>query len=183
MDDRNNRPSKRRKRGPGKRASGNDDFGKKASVGTGTAATPGSAGRREKWLRIRVYVCAVIFACLGGLVIRRAFELQVQKSAYFEQQVQKHSNREIELPAWRGRILDRNRKDLAATVEVDSVVCNPRQLSHAPEAVDEIAEALNMDRAKVAKVLAKDKYFAWLKREVTPAQADAVKALHLRGCM
>src|SRR4029079_8037636 len=89
--------------------------------------------------------------------------------------------REIELPPRRGRILDRNGAELASTADVDSIYCNPRQLPDQRDAARRLARVLGLERAELEKKLAQRRYFAWIKRKVTPDEVTAVKALGLPG--
>ena len=80
--------------------------------------------------------------------------------------------REIELPPRRGRILDRNGAELASTADVDSIYCNPRQLPDPRDAARRLARALGLDRAELERKLGQRRFFAWVKRKVTPDEVD-----------
>src|SRR5262249_35487626 len=88
---------------------------------------------------------------------------------------------EIQIPGGRGRILDRNGKELASTVEVESVFGNPRVLVNVPDAIAKLSTALRMDRQQVRNKLQSRRFFTWIKRHVTPEEAAAVRALKLPG--
>src|SRR5262249_12850060 len=85
------------------------------------------------------------------------------------------------LPPRRGRILDRNGAELASTADVDSIYCNPRRLPDARDAARKLAHVLGLERHELEKKLGQRRFFAWVKRKVTPDEAAAVKALQLRG--
>ena len=90
--------------------------------------------------------------------------------------------REIELPPRRGRILDRNGAELTSTADVDSIYCvNPRRFTDVRDAARQLARVLGMDAHELEKRLAQRRYFAWVKRKVTPDEASAVRALALPG--
>ena len=89
--------------------------------------------------------------------------------------------REIELPPRRGRILDRNGAELASTADVDSIYCNPRRFVDVPQASRQLARVLGLDARELEKRLGQRRYFAWVKRKVTPDEVSAVRALALPG--
>jgi cell division protein FtsI (penicillin-binding protein 3) len=136
----------------------------------------------SRWARIRIAVCGVVLTSLFVAVGKRAFNLQVRDADRLRAMAEEQYLREIELPPRRGRILDRNGADLASTADVDSIYCNPRQLPDPREAARKLARLLaGIDRAELEKKLEQRRFFAWVKRKVTPEEAAAVKALGLPG--
>jgi cell division protein FtsI (penicillin-binding protein 3) len=131
---------------------------------------------------VRIAVCGVAFAGLFGAVARRAYRLQVgDESERLRAMAEEQYLREIELPPRRGRILDRNGAELASTADVDSIYCNPRRLSDPRDAAQKLARILGLDRKELAVKLGQRRFFAWVKRKVTPEEVDAVKGLGLPG--
>jgi cell division protein FtsI (penicillin-binding protein 3) len=134
-----------------------------------------------RWTRVRIGVCGAVLACLFIGVAKRAYTLQVRDADRLRGMAEEQYLREIELPPRRGRILDRNGAELASTADVDSIYCNPRQLPDVRDAARRLARALGLDRAELEKKLGQRRYFAWVKRKVTPDEVVAVKALGLPG--
>ncbi|HEY8926955.1 MAG TPA: penicillin-binding protein 2, partial [Polyangia bacterium] len=138
-----------------------------------------------RWTKIRVSVFGVGFAVLFTLVARRAYRLQVGgESARLRGLAEEQYLREVELPPRRGRILDREGGELASTADVDSVFCNPRQLPDPQAAARSLAKVLGLDAKEMKELsarLGQRRFFAWVKRKVTPEEADAVRALELPG--
>ena len=121
--------------------------------------------------------CSSLFAAVG----KRAFNLQVREAERLRAMAEEQYLREVELPPRRGRILDRNGAELASTADVDSIYCNPRRLPDPADAARRLAHVLGMDRRELEKKLEQRRFFAWVKRKVTPDEAAAVKALALPG--
>ncbi|HVV17487.1 MAG TPA: penicillin-binding transpeptidase domain-containing protein [Polyangia bacterium] len=134
-----------------------------------------------RWARVRMAVCGAAFAGLFFAVGKRAYNLQVRDSERLRALAEEQYLREIELPPRRGRILDRNGADLASTADVDSIYCNPRQLPDPREAARRLALVLGLDRGDLEKKLSQRRFFAWVKRRVTPEEAAAVRAMQLPG--
>jgi cell division protein FtsI (penicillin-binding protein 3) len=135
----------------------------------------------SRWTRIRLVACGLIFGALFFAVGKRAFDLQVTQGDRLKVMAEEQYLREIELPPRRGRILDRNGAELASTADVDSIYCNPRRLPDVRDAARRMARALGMDARDLEKKLAQKRYFAWVKRKVTPDEVTAVRALQLPG--
>ena len=83
----------------------------------------------------------------------------------------------------RGHILDRNGRCLAVTTRASSVFANPRAIP-AQQRIGiarELADLLECDAQEVAGRLALPRYFVWIKRKVSGAQAEAVQRASLPG--
>ncbi len=137
-----------------------------------------AAGR---WARVRIALCGAMFVGLFVAVGKRAYTLQVGDADRLRAMAEEQYLREIELPPRRGRILDRNGADLASTADVDSIYCNPRQLPDPEDAARRLSLVLGLDRADLEKKLSQRRFFAWVKRKVTPEEATAVRAMKLPG--
>ncbi len=137
-----------------------------------------AAGR---WARVRIALCGATFVGLFLAVGKRAYNLQVGDADRLRAMAEEQYLREIELPPRRGRILDRNGADLASTADVDSIYCNPRQLPDPRDAARRLSLVLGLDRADLEKKLSQRRFFAWVKRKVTPEEAAAVRAMKLPG--
>lgn len=135
----------------------------------------------SRWTRARIVACGVLFGVMVLWVARQAYTLQVKKSERLKEFADQNYLKSIEIPPSRGRILDRNGKELAATAHVESVFGNPRVLAHVPDAAAKLAKALQVDVREMRRRLESKRYFAWLKRKVTPQEAAAVRALQMPG--
>lgn len=135
------------------------------------------------WTKVRIGLIGVGFLALAVTISRRAYQLQVRESEQLRGWAENNYLREVEIPPKRGRILDRNGEELAATADLDSVYCNPRQLPDRHETVRRLAKALHLDPVDLGKSLDNKsmQYFAWLKRRVTPEESAAVAALQVPG--
>lgn len=87
----------------------------------------------------------------------------------------------ITIPADRGFILDRNGRPLAVTCKVDSVWANPRAISDPQRTSYALSRILRMDARSIYARLTRRRYFIWIKRKVTPAEAQAVVQARLYG--
>ena len=136
----------------------------------------------SRWTKIRIAVFGLGFAVLFCAVGRRAFRLQVGDEAErLRGLAEEQYLREVELPPRRGRILDRNHNELASTADVDSIYCNPRRLPDPTDAARKLSRILGVDFKDLSQKLGQKRFFAWVKRKVTPEEVEAVKKLGLPG--
>ncbi|HZZ83836.1 MAG TPA: penicillin-binding protein [Anaeromyxobacteraceae bacterium] len=141
-----------------------------------------AAGAR--WIAIRLWVVSVLLA--GGLAVvaGRAVQLQVVQQDHLGSLARDQYVRPIELKPRRGLITDRNGATLAADVQAESVFVDPKDFPPEPArgaALTRLARALSIDDAALARRVAASRRFAWARRRVGPAEAEAVRALRLPG--
>ncbi|ATB27826.1 penicillin-binding protein [Melittangium boletus] len=134
-----------------------------------------------KWMRLRVKLLAAFFVCLLVAAFGRAVHLQVVERDKLRGMAQDQYVRQIEIPARRGDIFDRRGTPLAQSVEVDSIWVDPSMLPDVKQASRALARALKLDANDVLGRLTRGRRFAWVKRQVTPREVEAVKSLGLPG--
>lgn len=142
-------------------------------------ASPLLTSRTPVW-RSKFVVGAIALGFVG--LGARAAYIQVVHNDFFQRQGEVRYSRTLELPANRGRILDRNGLILASSVPATSIFAIPEvaKLDAAEEA--QLAKLLGMPQADLAKRLAADdKGFVWLKRQMDPEAAKKIAALQLKG--
>lgn len=87
--------------------------------------------------------------------------------------------------AVRGLILDRQGRELARSVSVDSFFAEPKDIENADEAAASLARVLNIDTVSLTARLKEGKEakrgFVWIARKVEEEQAQAVRGLKLKG--
>ena len=121
---------------------------------------------------------AVAFAGLAG----RAAYIQVFGNEFFQRQGEVRFGRTLELPANRGRILDRNGLILASSVPAPSIWAIPEDVEANKTQLAELARLLAMPLFELNKKLAnEDKTFVWIKRQVDDAIALKIHALGIKG--
>lgn len=89
--------------------------------------------------------------------------------------------RDIPVEAKRGIIYDRNYKELAVSLNVESVFAMPAQVKDPEGAARVLAPILGMEYDTVLRKLTEEEAFVWLRRKVTDEQAIAVRQARLPG--
>jgi cell division protein FtsI (penicillin-binding protein 3) len=143
------------------------------------SASPLLASPTPVW-RSKLIVAGIAlgFAILAG----RAAYVQVLGNDFYQKQGEVRFARTLELPASRGRIMDRNGQVLAYNVPAPSLWAIPEDVQASPEQLAELARLLEMPLADLKQRLSDDdKTFVWLKRQVDDAVAKKIAELGIKG--
>jgi len=130
--------------------------------------------------RARVMLIGLVagFAVLAG----RAVYLQAVRTDFLQEKGDARYSRVLEIPATRGRILDRNGEALAVSTPVKSVWAIPGDVDAGGRDRRKLAALLSMSKTDLDKRLSDTgKDFVYLKRQMAPEAAAAVQALGLKG--
>jgi cell division protein FtsI (penicillin-binding protein 3) len=142
-------------------------------------SNPLLASRTPVW-RSKLVVGAIALAFLG-LGVRAAY-IQVFANGFFQRQGEVRFARTLDIPATRGRILDRNGLILASSVPAPSIWAIPEDVEMDKQQLRVLARLLEMPVGDLTKRLAdEDKTFVWLKRQVDESVAKEVAALNIKG--
>jgi cell division protein FtsI (penicillin-binding protein 3) len=138
--------------------------------------------------RARFWLVCLFFLAWVILIVFRLFWLQVVRHGEFVERAQRQQQRTFEVAPRRGVLYDRNLRELAMTVQVDSIFAVPSEIDDKQAAAHALAAIVHTDpndtqntEEQIAARLAAGHNFAWVARRVTPEVAARVKALPLKG--
>jgi cell division protein FtsI (penicillin-binding protein 3) len=139
--------------------------------------------------RIRFAYVALFFCAWTSLIAVRLGWLQVVRHSDFVHRAALQQQRTFEVAPRRGMLYDRNLRELAVTVQVDSVYAVPSELgdnrASAAEILAEIVHADPNDNfTSQQQMLARfnaSHGFAWVARKIDPEMAERVRELNLKG--
>ena len=142
------------------------------------STSPLLASKTPPWRsRFLVALVGLSFCVLLG----RALYVQIIGTAFFQRQGEIRYARTIDLPASRGRIVDRNGVLLASSIPAPSLWAIPKDLSTDPSQHLALAKLLAMTPAELDNRLDDNPNFVWLRRLTEDQTAKDVLALNLKG--
>ena len=129
----------------------------------------------------RIFILSSFFLIWSVLLISRFVDLQIFQYADLSAKAERQQSRSFEISPQRGTIYDRRGRELAVSVNVDSVFAISSEIADKKQAADMLAQALGLKRQTILTKLKATRGFLWLKRKIDYTEAAKAKALGLRG--
>jgi len=137
--------------------------------------------RTGKYLRLRIWLLAVGFCGVLLVVAARAVQVQLLWGPELTARAKGQYETFVTTSGRRGTILDAHGNPLAVSLELTSVAAHPRQIDDPCKAARRLAPLLGLDTETLARRLAANRSFVWVKRQADPDAVRAVKALEIEG--
>jgi len=138
-------------------------------------------GNIEKKTKIKIYLVLILFIIGFGIVWEKIYNIQILQHGKFLNLSNRQYYRTLSPMPVRGTIYDRAGRELAVSVEADSVYANPFELDDPYKTANIISQTLKVDSSRLIREFNKEKGFIWIKRKVTPDEAEAVESLNIKG--
>jgi cell division protein FtsI (penicillin-binding protein 3) len=144
----------------------------------------------EAWRRTlhpRLTAIAVLFVIWGVAIQARLVHLQVFRHEEFVAKAERQQKQTLEVPALRGDIVDRENRVLATSASIDTIYAVSPEIdnSEKEKTAARLCQALDdcdgKTEAGLYDRLKKRKPFQYVKRHVSPDEAQRVRALALDG--
>lgn len=117
---------------------------------------------------------------LVGIGVRAGY-LQIYRGQWLQDQAEGQVKKELTIHGKRGTIYDARHQAMAVSIETPSIAAYPGSIVNKTKAASLLAKTLGLKPDLVRRKLAGGKHFVWLKRQASPKEAEAVKALKLKG--
>lgn len=131
----------------------------------------------------RSWLFSVIMLVGAGVLLWKAYTLQLVDSEFLKGQGDARSMRVATVAAHRGRINDRHGDPLAVSTPVDSVWVNPKEISRSAEHIPALAEALEQNVETLTQRITRNsqRNFLYVARHLQPADSARVRKLDIPG--
>ncbi|VXB44408.1 penicillin-binding protein 2 [Massilia sp. 9I] len=150
-----------------------------ASKGVAFSKSPVLAVNVPNW-RSRL-VLFVLFSAFVALAVR-ALWLQGVSTQFLQKQGKSRYERVVELPAARGKIMDRHGQVLASSLPVKAVAAFPKEvLKESPDRLAELARLLEMPQSELRAKLDPKRTYVYLKRQVEMDAVEKIEKLKIEG--
>jgi len=138
--------------------------------------------------RTRFWIICLFFLLWAFAIGIRLFMLQVVRHQDYVERAQKQQQRTFEVAPRRGVLYDRNLRELAMTVQVDSIYADPSEIDDKKAAAHILAALVHTDpedakttESEIVARLNAGHNFAWIARRVIPDVSARVHALNMKG--
>ena len=128
-------------------------------------------------LTVALALMAFWFAALGY----RLYDLQVVRYDHYSSIARRQQQDIVELEPPRGTIYDAHGRELAVSVNSESLFANPAVIEDPASAARQLASELGLDRRDLERSLSSSKRFVWVSRKLDPPQVARVRALDIDG--
>jgi cell division protein FtsI/penicillin-binding protein 2 len=134
--------------------------------------------RSPRFRFLLIFCLAVVW--MGAVLARLTF-LQLFSYQEYLTRANRQQERIIEISPMRGVIYDRNGRELAMSIPVDSCFADPEEISDPEMVARLLSRILNKPEDEIEEHLKSSRSFAWIARKITPEQRARIEALNLRG--
>jgi cell division protein FtsI (penicillin-binding protein 3) len=134
---------------------------------------------QERFIRRRLGIVTGILVLCFTMIGVRAVDLQLVRSDKLKLLAEKQRQRQLEVQAPRGQIVDATGRILAESIEVPSIYAIGSEVK--TDRLPEVARILHVRTSELRRRLRNKTGFVWLARQVSPAQAEKIMALNIPG--
>ena len=135
----------------------------------------------QKKLRLRMALMGGVFFLCLGTIVGRAVYLQVIFGPALAAKASDQYEKTIQTSGKRGSIFDRRMREVAVSIETLSLAAYPRKIQNPRATAQAIAPIIKASPKSVVRKLTANRSFVWVKRQITPKEVQAIKALNLEG--
>jgi len=134
-----------------------------------------------KHIRLRISIIGSLFTLFIVIIGAKAMYLQVFRCSWLSQKAADQYEVSFKSSGKRGTIFDRNLRELAISIDVHSIAAHPQKIKDPNGTARSLSKILKINRKVLARKLNSKKKFVWIKRKVTPKEAEAVRKLDVEG--
>jgi len=132
---------------------------------------------RKKRIKILFFILTFIFL----LLIARLVWIQIINNEEYYNKALKQRMKELKVNPDRGKIYDKNGKELAVSIESKTVVGLPKQVKNPTQTAGQLADILSIEHNTLLNRLQRDAYAVYLERKISDKKVSQIRQLNLDG--
>ena len=136
------------------------------------------SSNQHRTIRRNVFGWCGVYLLIFFLLTIRLFWLQVVRHNHYLQEAERYRDREIILPAKRGRLLDRNLAMLAVDDQRPSLFIDPTLVQHPEFVAQQLSPVIARPAEEILATIKHELPFVWVKRHLSPEMYAAVASLN-----
>ena len=137
--------------------------------------------RLLKFQKQKLFLYVLVILAGLGLTMGRLVYIMVFRSEYYEEKAQNLHEREREIKAARGKILDRNGVELAANQSVCTISVIHNQITDPEKVIEVLSDKLGMSEQEIRKRVEKVSSIERIRSNVSKEVGDAILEQGLDG--
>jgi cell division protein FtsI (penicillin-binding protein 3) len=130
-------------------------------------------------IRKRILLVAFLVAIGFFIVTLRVFLIMIVQHNQYMKRAERQHQKTIHIEPLRGTIYDRIGRELAVSVELESLYGVPSEIEDPDFVAAKLSTILGMSHHSIEKRLGSDKNFIWLDRKLDPERVRKIKALSI----
>lgn len=131
---------------------------------------------RKRAVILNTVICFVFF-----VVAMRLVEIMILDHSRLNAKARMQQLKGEDVRVRRGMILDRNGRDMAVNLELESLYCDPASISLPEKSADTLSAITGKPSKAILTKLSSEGHFVWLQRKVDTDVARKVKDVNLKG--
>ncbi len=132
-------------------------------------------------LKLRMLIGFIAVAIFGGLLVIRAFNLQIIEGKRLRMLARRQFHTEVYFTPKRGNIYSSNGSILATSVDIPGVAVDPLMMRHKLKNAEKLSRLTGISFQKIIRILNLNIQFAWIKRRVSGSIAKNVEKQGISG--
>jgi cell division protein FtsI (penicillin-binding protein 3) len=131
--------------------------------------------------RVRYAWVAIMAVLWMGAVLARLTYLQLFNYSDYLARARRQQQRIVETSPRRGSIYDRNLREMAMSISMDSCFAVPSEIADAQMVARLLAAVLQQSEEEIHTKLKASRSFVWIARKLPPETVERIQSLNLRG--
>jgi len=133
--------------------------------------------------KLRLFCIFAFFILILAILIWRMYDLMIMDRKFLLGQGDARSLRMLDIPAYRGMIIDREGAPLAVSTPVQSIWINPKSFSPTVAQLSKLVRLLGISSSHLSKIVssAHRREFVYLQRQLPPEFAKKIEDLKVPG--
>ena len=143
---------------------------------------PGLIKSSDGLHRKRTVILNTIIIFSFVVVFLRLTDIMVLKNRFYSEKAKAQQIKTEDIQTRRGGIYDRQGRDLAINLDLESLYCDPGEARANAATIRKLSSILNTEPRAIKAKLSQDRRFVWVDRKLSLATADRIRKLNVTGC-
>lgn len=139
------------------------------------------AKENKNKMQLRIFVLQFFLFAAFVLLGAKSVQLQIFQADSLNRLAEKEYSGYILMKGKRGKIFDKNMKELSTSIDTLSLSASPSKVQDPEKAASKLSQILDADKSSIYTKLTGDTGFTWIKRRISPELAGRIKAKEIPG--